>query len=85
MSNWCIPTAIQEAASEWRSYRTSREVDLAGTVNAAHLLAQHTLYPQLLGEETVLSDTVFEQLGVFPDERIAVLEQRDQVRRVAGL
>lgn len=85
MSNWCIPAAIQEAASEWRSYRTSREADLAGTVNAAHLLTQHTMYPQLLGEATVLSDTVFEQLGVFLHERIAILEQRDQVRQVAGL
>ena len=85
MSNWCIPGAIQDAASEWRSYRTSREVDLAGTVNAAHLLAQHTLYPQLLVEETVLGDAVFEQLGVFPDERIVVLERRDQVRQIAGM
>ncbi len=85
MSNWCIPGEIQEAASEWRSYRTSREVDLAGTVNAAHLLAQHTLYPQLLGAETVLSDAVFEQLGVFPEERAIVLEQRDRVRQVSGM
>ena len=85
MSNWCIPSEIQEAASEWRSYRSSREVDLAGTVNAAHLLAQHTLHPQLLNEESVLTDTVFEQLGVFPDERVVVLEQRDRVRQVSGV
>jgi len=85
MSNWCIPSEIQEAASEWRSYLSSREVDLAGTVNAAHLLAQHTLHPQLLNEESVLTDAVFEQLGVFPDERVVVLEQRDRVRQVSGV
>lgn len=85
MSNWCVPSEIQEAASEWRSYRSSREVDLAGTVNAAHLLTQHTLHPQLLDEESVLTDTVFEQLGVFPDERVVVLEQRDRVRQVSGV
>jgi HD-like signal output (HDOD) protein len=85
MSNWCIPSEIQEAASEWRSYRSSSEVDLAGTVNAAHLLAQHTLHPQLLIEESVLTDAVFEQLGVFPEERVAVLEQRDRVRQVSGV
>src|ERR1700690_876147 len=85
MSNWCIPGEIQEAASEWRSYRGSHEVDLAGTVNAAHLLAQHTLHPQLLNEESVLGDAVFEQLGVFPDERVVVLEQRDRVRQIAGV
>ena len=85
MSNWCVPSEIQEAASEWRSYRSSREVDLAGTVNAAHLLTQHTLHPQLLDEESVLTDTVFEQLGVFPDERVVVLEQCDRVRQVSGV
>lgn len=85
MSNWCVPSEIQEAASEWRSYRSSREVDLAGTVNAAHLLAQFTLHPQLLNEESVLTDAVFEQLGVFPDERVVVLEQRDRVRQVSGV
>jgi HD-like signal output (HDOD) protein len=85
MSNWCIPSEIQEAASAWRSYRSSREVDLAGTVNAAHLLAQHTLYPQLLGEEIVLADAVFEQLGVFPEERTTVLGQRERVRQVSGM
>jgi len=85
MSNWCVPAEIQEAASEWRSYRTSREIDLASTVNAAHLLAQHTLHPQLLGEDIVLTNAVFEQLGVFPDERAIVLERRDHVRQVAGM
>src|SRR5208282_4908883 len=28
MSNWCIPGEIQEAACAWRSYRSSREIDL---------------------------------------------------------
>jgi len=31
------------------------------------------MYPQLLDEELVLESPVFEQLGVFPDDRRAML------------
>jgi hypothetical protein len=54
-------------------------------VNAAHLLATHTLHPQLLDEEMVLENAVFEQLGVFPDDRRRVLARRDYVRGLAGI
>jgi hypothetical protein len=32
----------------------------------------------------VLGDSVFEFLGVFPDERVAMLTKRDQIRQFAG-
>jgi hypothetical protein len=54
-------------------------------VNAAHLLATHTMYPLLVGEELVLQSPVFEHLGVFPDERRAMLAKRDVVRSLAGV
>ena len=53
-------------------------------MNAAHLLATHTRYPDLLGEDLVLGDPVFEKLGVFPEERRALLGKRDQVRNLVG-
>jgi HD-like signal output (HDOD) protein len=85
MSAWRLPDAVQEAASTWRDYRTSAHADLAGTVHAAHLLAQHTLHPQLLGEETVLESAVFEELGVVPEDRRIVLLKREQVRAIASI
>jgi HD-like signal output (HDOD) protein len=84
MSSWHLPTDVQDGASDWRAYRDSAHSDLAGTVNAAHLLATHTLYPQLLSEELVLESPVFEQLGVFPDDRRAMLAKCDHVRSLAG-
>ena len=54
-------------------------------MHAAHLLAQHTLHPQLLGEDTVLESTVFEELGVFPEDRRTILHRREQVRNIAGV
>jgi HD-like signal output (HDOD) protein len=85
MGNWRISEEVQDAASDWREYRGSAQSDLAGTVHAAHLLAQHTLYPQLLGEEIVLESAVFEELGVFPEDRRLMLQKRDDVRAFAGL
>ncbi|HXP66198.1 MAG TPA: HDOD domain-containing protein [Steroidobacteraceae bacterium] len=85
MSNWRLPDDVQNAASEWREYRKSSHGDLAGTVHAAHLLATHTLHPQILIEEVVIEDPVFEQLGVFPDDRRQMLSKRDHVRSLAGL
>jgi hypothetical protein len=41
--------------------------------------------PQLLSEEIVLEDPVFETLGVFPDDRRAMLAKCDRVRSLAGL
>jgi HD-like signal output (HDOD) protein len=85
MNNWCLPGDVQDAACDWRDYAHSSQSDLAGTVNAAHLLATHTLHPELLGEELVLESPVFEQLSVFPDDRRAMLAKRDIVRSLAGV
>jgi HD-like signal output (HDOD) protein len=85
MCSWRLPDDVQDAASDWRDYGKSSHSDLAGTVNAAHLLATHTMYPQLLDENLVLESTVFEQLGVFPDDRRAMLAKREHVRALAGL
>ena len=85
MDNWRLPEDVQSGASGWRNYRDSPHSDLAGTVNAANLLAAHTLHPQLLGEDLVIDSPVFEHLGVFPDDRRALLEKRDHVRSLAGL
>jgi HD-like signal output (HDOD) protein len=85
MSNWSLPNDVQDAASEWRDYRSSNHSDLAGTVHAAHLLATHTMHPQLLTEELVIESPVFEQLSVFPEDRRAMLAKRDHVRSLAGM
>lgn len=85
MNNWCLAGEVQDAACDWRDYSHSSRSDLAGTVNAAHLLATHTMHPQLLNEELVLESPVFEQLGIFPDERRAMLAKRDTVRSLAGV
>jgi HD-like signal output (HDOD) protein len=85
MSNWCLPGDVQDAACDWRDCSQSSHGDLARTVNAAHLLATHTMHPLLIGEELVLESPVFEQLGVFPDERHAMLAKRDTVRSLAGI
>jgi HD-like signal output (HDOD) protein len=85
MTHWHLPAEVQVAASQWRDYRNSSSADLACTVNAAHLLATHTLHPQLLGEDVVMESPVFEQLGVFPDNRRELLAKRDQVRTLAGI
>ena len=85
MSSWRLPDDVQDAASDWRDYGKSSHSDLAGTVHAAHLLATHTMYPQLLDEDLVLESPVFEQLGVFPDDRRSMLAKREQVRSLAGL
>jgi HD-like signal output (HDOD) protein len=85
MDNWRLPGDVQDAASQWRDYRSSAHSDLAGTVHAAHLLATHTMHPQLLTEELVLESPVFEKLGMFPDERKSMLAKRDHVRALAGI
>ena len=85
MNGWFLPLDVQDGASDWRNYRESNHSDLAGTVHAAHLLATHTLHPQLLHEELVVESPVFEQLGVFPDDRRRMLAKRDHVRGLAGI
>lgn len=85
MSFWGLPAEVQDGASDWRHYRDSPHSDLAATVNAAHLFAQHTLYPQLLTETVVLDSPVFERLGVFCDDRRTLLDKRDHVRSLAGI
>ena len=72
-------------SSDWRDYARSGHSELAGTVNAAHLLATHTLHPELLDEALVLDSPVFEQLSVFPDDRRRMLAKRDHVRALAGM
>ena len=84
MSSWRLPDDVQDAASDWRDYLKSTHSDLAGTVHAAHLLATHTLHPQLLDEQVVLESPVFEQLGVFPDDRRLMLAKRDHILKLAG-
>ena len=85
MNNWGLPADVQAGATDWRRYQESSHGDLASTVNAAHLLATHTMYPLLLSEELVIESPVFEQLGVFPDDRRAMLDKRDHVRSLAGI
>ena len=85
MTQWRLPADVQDAASHWRDYRNSGHGDLACTVSAAHLLASHTMYPQLLCEDVVMESPMFEQLGIFPDRRHELLAKRDQVRTLAGI
>ncbi len=85
MNGWLLPKDVQDAASDWRNYRESSQSDLAGTVHAAHLLAAHTMHPQLLDEDVVIDSPVFEQLGVFPDDRRRMLAKIDHVRGQAGI
>jgi HD-like signal output (HDOD) protein len=84
MNNWLLPKDVQDAASEWRNYRASTQSDLAGTVHAAHLLAAHTLHAELITADMVIESPVFEQLGLFPDDRRNMLAKRDHVRALAG-
>lgn len=85
MSRWSLPAEVQDGASDWRSYRDSPHADLAATVHAAHLLAMHSLHPQLMGEEVVVEDPVFKHLDVGPDVLRAVLANHESVRSVAGM
>jgi HD-like signal output (HDOD) protein len=85
MKSWRLPRDVRDAASDWRQYATSPHSELAATVNAAHLLATHTLYPQLLSEEVVTGSAVFEHLGLPGDARQAMLSKRDTVRSLAGI
>jgi HD-like signal output (HDOD) protein len=85
MNNWLLPKDVQDAASDWRNYRESGQSDLAGTVHAAHLLATHTLHQQSMTEEMLVESPVFEQLGVFPDDRRRMIAKRDHVRALAGI
>jgi HD-like signal output (HDOD) protein len=84
MDNWRLPGDVQDAACQWRDYRSATHSDLACTVHAAHVLATHTMHPQLLTEELVMESPVFEKLGMFPDDRKAMLGKRDHVRSLAG-
>jgi HD-like signal output (HDOD) protein len=84
MTGWLLPKDVQDAASDWRNYRDSSHGDLAGTVHAAHLLAAHTMHPELLAEEMVIDSPAFEQLGVFPDDRRRLLAKRAQILGLAG-
>jgi HD-like signal output (HDOD) protein len=85
MSTWRMPADVQDAACDWRNYSDSSHSDLAGTVHAAHLLATHTLNPQRITEDKVIESPVFERLGVFADDRKALLGKLDRVRSLAGL
>ena len=84
MQHWHVADDVQEAAVEWRAYRGLRHEDLAGTVHAAHLFAEHTLHPQLYDEQAVFSDHVFEDLSVSGELRAAMLSRRAHVRQIAA-
>lgn len=43
------------------------------------------MYPQLLDEAAVMEDAVFDQLGVFPEARGAMLSKRDHMLSLAGM
>jgi hypothetical protein len=43
------------------------------------------MHPQLLDEDLVMESPVFEQLGVFPDDRRRMLAKREHVRGLAGI
>lgn len=85
MSRWNLPHEMQDGASDWRSYRQSPQPDLAGTVHAAHLLSTYTLHPQLMDEELISEDPVFEHLGVSPDMLRSMLAKREHVRVLSGI
>jgi len=85
MDGWRIAPEIQIAATDWREYRNSSHADLAATVHAAHVLAAHTLHPQLLVEEIAIDSPVWEHLGVFLDQRKTLLGMREQIRATAGV
>jgi HD-like signal output (HDOD) protein len=85
MTGWLLPRDVQDAASDWRNYRGSSHSELAGTVHAAHLLASHTLHPQLLDAAVVVESPVFEQLGIFPEDRQRLLGRLEHVRALAGM
>ncbi len=85
MKSWSLPRDVRDAASDWRQYATSAHSELAATVNAAHVLATHTLYPQLLTEDVVMGSPVFDHLGLPADARRDLLSRRDAVRSVAGV
>jgi HD-like signal output (HDOD) protein len=85
MQSWRLPGDVQDGASDWRAYADSAHGDLAGTVHAAHLCATHTLHPERIDADAVALDPVFERLGVFPDDRRALLAKRDHVMSLAGV
>jgi HD-like signal output (HDOD) protein len=85
MTNWCLPPDVQAAASEWRDYERSSQVELAGTVHAAHLFAELGFDSSPVRAAAMLEDPVFIQLGVFPDERLAILAQRERIAQIAGI
>jgi HD-like signal output (HDOD) protein len=85
MQRWRLPADVQDGASDWRAYRDSPHSDLAGTVHAAHLCAAHTLHPELIADEDVVADPVFESLGIFPDDRRALLSRREHVMSLGGI
>jgi HD-like signal output (HDOD) protein len=85
MRNWSLPRDVQDGACHWRSYQSSAHAELACTVNAAHLLATHTMYPKLLAEDVVLDCPAFEHLGMFADARRSLLVKREFVLSLAGM
>lgn len=84
MDGWHIAPEIQMGATDWRDYRSCAQSDLAATVHAAHVLAAHTMHPQLLVEEMVLESPVFEHLGLFVDQRRSLLAMRETIRATPG-
>ncbi len=78
-SNWRLTAEVQDAASGWSEYPDGASSDLAGIVAAAHLLAVHTLQPELVGAEAVLESGIFAALGLSAEDRATLLAKREQI------
>jgi HD-like signal output (HDOD) protein len=83
MSNWRLTSDVQDAASGWTEYPEGVKSDLAGVVAAAHLLAVHTLQPEQVPAESVLSSAILDALAMGAEDRALLLAQRDTVLRSA--
>jgi HD-like signal output (HDOD) protein len=84
MSNWRLTADVQDAASGWADYPAGVSGELVGIVAAAHLLAIHTLSPDLVTGEAVLASAILDALGMAPGERVSLLDKRAQVLASAG-
>ena len=85
MSNWRLPEDVQERRKRLAQLPRVPARRPRGHRERGAFLATHTLHPQLLTAELVLESPVFEHLGVFPDDRLALLAKRDHVRSLAGI
>ena len=76
MTHWRLAPAVQDAASDWAEYPDGNQVELAGVVAAAHLLAVHSLSDEEVSSEAVQASPVFTALGTHPATVQNLLERR---------